>query len=250
MINKEANKNQEIQSIPRHVAIIMDGNRRWAHNHGNKDYMAGHERGAEMLDRIIRYAADRGVEELTVYALSTENFTGRARNEVKDILSLIKFVLKKKMKMMRDNGVRIQFLGEIKVLPVSLRKLCRYAINILKKNHRIKLNVALNYGGRNELVDAFQKMTEKGIKARDINEEMISKNLYTNESPDPDFLIRTGGNFRLSNFLIWQSSYSELYFTDTLWPDFNEKEFSKALVEYASRKRTFGKEHVLETAKP
>lgn len=242
-------KHLESVAIPKHVGIIMDGNRRWAYKKGSKDYMLGHKKGAENLDNIVKHAVDLGIEELTVYAFSTENM-GRAKREVKDILALIKLVLKNKMKMMRQNGVRIQFLGELKALPSSLRKLCNYAIKILKKNHRIKLNIALNYGGRDEIINAFKKMISKGVRASEINEALVSQNLYTGNSPDPDLIIRTGGNLRLSNFLVWQSTYSELYFTDTLWPDFNEVEFDKALAEYANRKRTFGKAHALETLKP
>lgn len=234
------------KNLPRHVGIIMDGNRRWAFKEGKKDYMAGHEKGADVLDEIVEHAARRGVEELTVYALSTENLTGRTKSEVKDLLTLIKIVLKRKMKMMKENGVRLHFLGELKALPTSLRKLCKYSVGILKKNNRIKLNVALNYGGRDDIINAFKRMIEKGVKAKEINEELVSKNLYTGNSPDPDMIIRTGGNLRLSNFLIWQATYSELYFTDTLWPDFSPKEFDRALLEYANRKRTFGKDHALE----
>ena len=227
-------------SIPKHIGIIMDGNRRWA---AERDLprAKGHQAGADALERTVEQCAQRGVEVLTVYAFSTENWKNRTKTELKEIFSLLKIVLKNRLKSMRENGVVIGLIGEVDKFPLSVRKLLFHAKEVLKKNHRIKLNLALNYGGRDEILRAFKKIVNQHVSARDINEELINKNLDTNGSPDPDLIIRTGGRQRLSNFLVWQCSYSELYFTNTLWPNFDAEDLDEAILFYNGCARNFGK---------
>lgn len=236
------------EQIPRHVGIIMDGNTRWAKAHGFSDSLEGHKAGADMVEKIVAHAAKRGVEILTVYAMSSENFTGRAKREVKGLIALTAWVLKHKFNSLKDNGVALDFWGELKILPASLRRLISKVVAQLKRNNRIKLNVALNYGGRSEIVKVVQQLLAKGIPPAEVNEKLIAEHLYSKDCPDPDLIIRTGGNLRISNFLLWQCTYSELYFTNTLWPDFGEAEFDRALADYAERKRTFGVTHAVDLA--
>lgn len=225
--------------IPKHIGIIMDGNRRWAKERGltSND---GHAAGAENLDRIIEACANRGVETVTIYAFSTENFKKRSQKEIATLFELLSLWLMRKSKEMRERGVCLAFLGDLSKLPERLRHKIDHTVSVLKDNERIKCNILMNYGGRPELVHAFQEIVKKGISADEINEELIEQHLYTCGQVDPDLMIRTGGEMRVSNFLIWQLSYSELYFTDTFWPDFNEAELDKALAEYARRERRLG----------
>ncbi len=227
-------------NIPSHIAIVMDGNRRWARNRKISEYK-GHEKGAEILEEVVNCAKELGVKTVTVYALSTENIKERAKREIWGLFNLMRKGYHTRLKNMMQNGVQVSILGEVRGLPHTIKNL----VNLIKKTHikseSIKLNIALNYGGKKELLEAVKGMVKKGIDVNKINEEMLEKHLYTNGMPDPELLIRTGGRSRLSNFLIWQTAYSELYFTKTLWPDFDKGELKKAIAWYQSQKRNFGR---------
>lgn len=227
------------QKIPCHIAIIMDGNRRWAKARG-KTATEGHQAGAKNLVKIVEHCEKLGIKHLTVYALSTENWRKRAREEVKGIFDLLVRIVKEKKEEYKRKGIKFFVLGNFRAFPLRVRRAIEEMLKIVKKHERLKFNVALNYGGRDELVRAIKKIIEDGVKPTEINEELISRYLDTNGQPDPDLIIRTGGEIRLSNFLLWQLSYSELYFTDTLWPDFGPKELEKAIYEYQQRERRFG----------
>ena len=233
--------------IPKHIGIIMDGNRRWAKARGMSSG-EGHAAGAEQLSTIIEACAERGVETVTIYAFSTENFKNRSANEIAVLFQLIVEWLHRKQKMMKEKGVRLAFLGDLTQLPERIQHKIDHAVDVLKTNERIKCNILMNYGGRPEIVKAVQEIIREGKSAEEINEELIANHLYTKGQSDPDLVIRTGGEIRVSNFLIWQLSYSELYFTDTLWPDFTPAELDKALLEYAKRDRRFGGETVSQLA--
>lgn len=227
-------------NIPQHIAIIMDGNRRWARARGLAD-IKGHEAGAETLEKLVDEASKIGVATITVYALSTENITERAKREVGGLFQIFKRGYHTRVKKMMKNGVRVTILGELEGLPKSIQALIEKLKNAYIKNESIKLNIALNYGGKKELIRAVKDIVKQGIDVKKINEEMLEKHLYTNGQADPELVIRTGGRVRLSNFLLWQTAYSELYFTRKLWPDFDEKEFRKAIIWYQTQKRNFGK---------
>lgn len=236
MINSQPNK----QNIPSHIAIIMDGNRRWARARGLSD-IKGHEKGAEMLEKVVEEAEKLGVETITVYALSTENIKERAKREVWSLFNLIRKVYHKKLKKMMENGVKVSILGEMAGLPLVIKKIIEQVKKVYIKNESIKLNIALNYGGKKELVEAIKNLIKEGVDVNKINEKTIDKHLYTNGGHDPELVIRTGGRIRLSNFLLWQTAYSELYFTKTLWPDFGPLELRKAVLWYQKQQRNFGK---------
>lgn len=218
-----------------HVAIIMDGNRRWATKQGIVK-TSGHEAGAQALENMVKSCIKFGVNYLTVYALSTENFTSRTKLEISFLLSLFNRLIKEKIPVLEENGVSIKFIGEIDGLPNSLQDEIAKAEERLSKNSRLRLTVAINYGSRAEIVSAI-----KAANKNDLTQQDISDNTYTQGMPDPDLIIRTGGEQRLSNFLLWQGAYSELFFTDTLWPDFEEAEFKKILENFEERKRNFGR---------
>ncbi len=218
----------------------MDGNRRWAENCG-KSVDQGHEAGAKNLDEIVKKATEMGVKHLTVYTLSTENWRKRSASEVKGIFELLMRICQEKRKEYQERGVRLFILGNFQAFPRRVARAIAEILKIVLKHERIKVNLALNYGGRDEIVRAVQEIIKEGIPPEKVNEEVIAKHLYTNGQPDPDLIIRTGGEIRLSNFLLWQMSYSELYFTDTLWPDFGPSELVKAIQEYQKRQRRFGK---------
>ncbi len=226
--------------IPKHIGIIMDGNRRWANQRGLKR-SKGHEVGADALEKTVKRCADLGVEVLTVYAFSSENWKKRTQEELREIFSLLIIVCKRKLKALKENGVVLGLLGEVNRFPLSVRKVLYYTAKVLKKNNRIKLNLALNYGGRDEILRAFKKIMGKKVSAKEVNEELVSKNLDTNGMPEPELIIRTGGHRRLSNFLVWQCTYSELYFTDVLWPDFDADNLDEAIAHYSKCQRNFGK---------
>lgn len=227
-------------NIPSHIAIVMDGNRRWARSRGISDYK-GHEKGADTLEKIVDSAEKLGIKAVTVYALSTENIKERAKREVWGLFNLFRKGYHSRLKKMMKEGVKVTILGEVKGLPQTIKNLLRQIKKDHIKSESIKLNIALNYGGKKELVNAIADIVKKGIDVGKINEELIEKHLYTNGQPDPELVIRTGGRSRLSNFLLWQTAYSELYFTKTLWPDFDEKELKKAVLWYQNQKRNFGK---------
>ena len=223
--------------IPRHIAIIMDGNGRWAKDHG-KSRLEGHSAGASIIEDVVDACKARGVEYLTLYAFSSENWN-RPGNEVKALMKLLnEYVLAKKSSMIQKN-VCFNVIGDVANLPAELIQGLTSTMSATKECSDIVLSVALSYGSRQEITRAINKILESGKK--EISVDDIIKNLDTNNMPDPDLLIRTGGEFRISNFLLWQLAYSELYFTDTYWPDFDEKELDKAIDEYALRERRFGK---------
>ncbi len=227
-------------NTPQHVAIIMDGNRRWARQRGLPD-LKGHEAGSEALEKVVEAAEELGIKTVTVYALSTENIRERAKREVLGLFNLMKRGYQTKLKKMMQNGVRVSVLGQLEGLPGTIKRIIEEIKKSYIKNESIKLNIALNYGGKKELVDAIKDLVKEGIDVGKINEAVIEKHLYTNGQPDPELVIRTGGKIRLSNFLLWQTAYSELYFTKVLWPDFNGSELKKAIVWYQNQKRNFGK---------
>lgn len=227
-------------NMPSHIAIIMDGNRRWARQRNLPD-IKGHHAGADNLERIVEAAEEMGIETITVWALSTENVKQRAKRELAGLFNLMRSGYKTKLQKMMKKGVRVTILGELEGLPKTIQ----YLIGQIKKtyieNESIKLNIALNYGGKRELVQAIKEIVKEGIEIDKINDEIVRKHLYTSGTPDPELVIRTGGVIRTSSFMLWQTGYSELYFTHTLWPDFDEKELRKAISWYQSQKRNFGK---------
>ena len=224
---------------PDHVAIIMDGNGRWAESHGVTRF-EGHKAGTENLRVIIRASVEFGVKYLTTYAFSTENW-GRPKDEVNGLMTILESVIDKELDELNAEGVRICHIGRLESMPPKTRRKVEHAVNLTQSNDRLILNVAWNYGGRDELVCATQKIIEAGIPADQVTEDLIGQYLFTSASPDPDLIIRTSGEMRLSNFLIWQSAYSEWYATPTLWPDFDKEEYKKAIDAYGLRKRRFGK---------
>ena len=227
------------QNIPKHIGIIMDGNRRWAAKKG-LSAIKGHEAGVKALVEIVEHCLDLKVETLTIYALSTENWRKRARKEVQGIFNLLVKAVEEKKEEYKKKGVKLAIIGNFQAFPRRVVRAIEEMLSIVKTHERLKVNVALNYGGRDEIVRAIQKIVDQKIPPKKINEKMIGDFLYTNGEPDPDLIIRTGGEVRLSNFLLWQSTYSELYFTDTLWPDFSPAQLDKAIAEYQKRTRRFG----------
>lgn len=223
-----------------HIAIIMDGNRRWARTRGLPD-IKGHEAGADTLENIVEAASKLGVKTITVYALSTENIMERAKREIRGLFSLMRRGYHTKLKKMMQNGVKVTILGELEGLPDTIKNIIAEIKKTVIKNEAIKLNIALNYGGKRELIAAVKEIVRKGIDVGKINEGMINKHLYTNGQDDPELLIRTGGRIRLSNFLLWQTAYSELYFTRKLWPDFTPNDLKRAIHWYQTQQRNFGK---------
>ena len=230
----------EKQNIPKHIAIIMDGNRRWARGRGLSD-IKGHEAGAKALEKIMDAAEGFGVKTVTVYALSTENIKERAKREVFGLFDLIRKGYSARLKQMMQKGIRVTILGEVQGLPETIRKLINQIRKTYIKSESIKLNIALNYGGKRELIEAIKDIVKEGIDVNKINEQIVERHLYTNGQLDPELVIRTGGRSRLSNFLLWQTAYSEFYFTKTLWPDFDGRELKKAITWYQTQKRNFGK---------
>ena len=223
---------------PSHVAIILDGNGRWAEQK-NMPRTFGHKNGAENVVDIAIHAKKRGVKYLTLYAFSTENWK-RPKKEVDYLMKLLIKFVNDKIDQLMEEDCKLNFLGDLSAIPDQTRKAVELALDRTKDNKSLFINIALNYGGRNELVHAFKSIISQGYKAEDIDEKLISENLYTKDIPDPDLLIRPGGELRISNFLIYQIAYSELYFTDKLWPDFSYEDFDKAIEEYSRRNRRFG----------
>ena len=225
--------------LPRHVAIIMDGNRRWARDRGLPE-LEGHAAGVEAIRNILRHAVRRGVRVLTLYAFSRENWA-RSDDEVIGLFDLLEAAIRSETEELRDQGVRIRLLGRSEELPSETRASIENALADTAGGDRLLLNVAFNYAGRTELVDAVRRIAASGIAPDAIDESTISGALYTAGLPDPDLVVRTGGEQRLSNFLIWQSAYAELYMCDVLWPDFGPDAFDAALAEFARRTRRFGR---------
>jgi undecaprenyl diphosphate synthase len=225
--------------LPRHVAIIMDGNRRWARTR-NLSELDGHAAGVEAIRELLRHAVRRGVPVMTLYAFSRENWA-RSDEEVTGLFGLLEAAIRSETDELRAQGVRIRLLGRLDELPDETRRSIGEALDATAGGDRLLLNVAFNYAGRTELVDAFRRLIASGVKPDEIDEQAIGASLYTAGLPDPDLVIRTGGEQRLSNFLIWQSAYAEFYSSDALWPDFGPDAFDAALLEYASRQRRFGR---------
>jgi undecaprenyl diphosphate synthase len=233
-----ANKTSQEQELPMHVAIIMDGNGRWAKERG-LSRQEGHRAGTENIRRIIRYLGERGVKYLTLYAFSTENWA-RPRPEVRALMSLVGRVIKREVKELNERGVRLVHIGRLDNLAAGLRRQVVDAIELTKGNTEMTVAVAFDYGGRAEIVDAVRRVIEDGLAASDVDEETISRHLYTAGMPDPDLVVRTAGEMRLSNFLIWQAAYAEYYSTPIYWPDFGPDNMEEALQAYAKRERRFG----------
>jgi undecaprenyl diphosphate synthase len=224
--------------IPQHVAIIMDGNGRWAQQRG-LPRLAGHRAGTENVRRILEACVDLGIKILTLYAFSTENWS-RPREEVDGLMGLLSQVIDRETEDLRKNGVRLRHLGSLDGLPPRMRSRIERGIAATADGNRLLVNVALNYGGRGEIVMAVQRLMKDGLSPDQVTVETLSRYLYTAGLPDPDLIIRTAGEMRLSNFLIWQAAYAEFYATPTYWPDFDRQELEKALLSYAQRQRKFG----------
>jgi undecaprenyl diphosphate synthase len=227
------------EDLPRHVAIIMDGNRRWARQH-DKPEIEGHAAGVEAIREILKHAVRRGVPVMTLYAFSRENWA-RSDDEVIGLFGLLEAAVRSETEELRAQGVQVRLLGRLDELPEETRRSIGEALDATAGGDRLILNIAFNYAGRTELVDAVRRLVAEGIAPGSIDESAIGAALYTAGLPDPDLLIRTGGEQRLSNFLIWQSAYAEFYFCDALWPDFGPAAFDQALLEFARRHRRFGR---------
>ena len=223
--------------LPAHVAIIMDGNRRWARKRG-LPALAGHKAGVDSVHAVVKAASDSGIKALTIYAFSTENWN-RSKLEVSALMFLLKRTIAAYAEELDRENVRLMFSGRTEQLPAAARAVMSEAVSRLQANTGMTLNIALNYGGRQEILDAANRALASGAKA--VDEESFSRLMYTSPLPDPDLLIRTSGEMRISNFLLWQTAYSEFYVTDTLWPDFRAEEFNRALLEYQARERRRGK---------
>jgi len=227
------------EKIPQHVAIIMDGNGRWALQRG-LPRLAGHKAGTENLRRVIRASVELGVKYLTIYAFSTENW-GRPPEEVKGLMYILEDVIDRELNELHKEGVQLRHIGRLERLAPSLQEKVLDAIDVTKNNDRLILNIAFNYGGRDEIVQAIQRMMKDGVPPEKVTDELVSRYLYTAGVPDPDLIIRTSGELRVSNFLIWQAAYSEWYITPTFWPDFDKEEYRRALESFAHRDRRYGK---------
>ena len=239
MAKKTSKTKLDMKRIPKHIGIILDGNRRWAAKRG-LTAIQGHEAGVKALVKIVDHCLELRVETLTIYALSTENWRKRAKKEVEGIFNLLLKLVEEKKEEYKKKGVKLAILGDFQAFPRKVVRAIEEMMRIVKKHERLKVNVALNYGGRDEIIRAIKQIVKEDIPPKKINEKMFGKYLYTNDEPDPGLMIRTGGEKRLSNFLLWQLSYSELYFTDTLWPDFSPAKLDKAIAEYQKRTRRFG----------
>ncbi|HUW95380.1 MAG TPA: polyprenyl diphosphate synthase [Anaerolineae bacterium] len=226
-------------SIPYHVGMIMDGNGRWARLQG-LPRLEGHRAGTENIRRVLQACGEYGIKVVTIYAFSTENWY-RPREEVRGLMGILEWVLESEVRNLHEQGVKLRHIGELEGLSDKLRAAVVDAIELTKNNDRLILNVAFNYGGRSEIVRGVQRLLEEHVRPDEVDEELLGHYLYTAGLPDPDLIIRTGGEMRLSNFLIWQSAYAEYYSTPTFWPDFDKEELNKALQAYAQRERRFGR---------
>jgi len=239
MAEQPANDDTTPTDLPRHVAIIMDGNRRWARARGLPE-LEGHPAGVEAIRNVLRHARRRGLKVLTLYAFSRENWA-RSDAEVVALFGLLEAAIRSETAELQAQGVRVRMIGRLDELPNETRASIEDALDATAGGARMLLNIAFNYAGRTELVDAVRRIVASGIGPDEIDEATIAAALYTSGMPDPDLVIRTGGEQRLSNFLIWQSAYAELVTTETLWPDFGPAALDAALLEYATRQRRFGR---------
>ena len=240
--NNDLSKRIDKQKVPEHVAIIMDGNGRWATRKGlPRSY--GHKRGVNVLQEILKVSKNLGCKVLTVYAFSTENWT-RQTKEVDFLINLFSEVLRNEIDEIHEELTKIKFIGDLSPFPETLKKIISSSESLTKDNDKFLLNVCVNYGGRQEIVKVAKELALKSssgeIKPSEVNEELFNSELLTRGIKDPELLIRTSGEKRISNFLLWQLAYSEIYISDVLWPDFNEFEFLKAIIDYQSRNRRFG----------
>jgi len=235
--------NLDLQYLPRHVAIVMDGNGRWAEKR-NKPRLYGHKVGADSVRDIVEVSREIGIEILTLYAFSSENWN-RPDNEVSGLMSILKSYLTSELSRMLKNDIRLTCIGDMSRLPHGVRSVLIDSIEKTSGNKSLTLNLALSYGSRNEIVRAVRMLADKCTKGvlvpEDIDLQMVADHLYTTGMIDPDLLIRTGGECRLSNFLLWQASYAEIYFTQVMWPDFRRNEFLQAISDFQNRERRFGK---------
>jgi len=238
--SKEAadTKYPPIPDPPHHVGIIMDGNGRWAKARG-KNRLEGHKAGTENLRRTLETSVEFGVKMLTIYAFSTENWK-RPPLEVQGLMRILENVIDRELRELDKNGVQLRHLGKLERLKPILRRKVVHAIDMTKNNDRLILNVAFNYGGRDEIIQAVKNLIRDNVQPDEVTEELLSSYMYTGGSPDPDLIIRTSGEFRTSNFLIWQAAYAEYYVTPTYWPDFDKDEYYKALLAYSRRDRRYG----------
>ena len=227
------------ENLPNHVAITMDGNGRWAKTQG-KFRVFGHENGVKAVRETVEAAAELGIKYLTLYAFSTENWN-RPKLEVDALMSLLISTISKETKTLMDNNIRLSAIGNLNDLPKKCQRELHEAIDKTKNNNRTTLILALSYSSKWEIINAIKQIVKDGISEDDINEEMFSQYLTTKDVPNPELLIRTSGEQRISNFLLWQISYSELYFTEKLWPEFNKEDFYEAISEFQKRERRFGK---------
>ena len=225
--------------VPLHVAIIMDGNGRWARRRG-LPRLAGHRAGVDNLRRVLEAASEFGIRYLTIYAFSTENWS-RPPDEVRGLLNILEDVIDRELQSLNKNGVQLRHIGRLERLSPELQAKVHQAVELTQHNERLVLNIAWNYGGRDEIVQAMRRMMENGVLPDEVDEDLVSQYLYTAGIPDPDLIIRTSGELRVSNFLIWQGAYAEWYVTPTYWPDFGRQELLEALWEYARRDRRFGR---------
>lgn len=232
-----------LEALPKHVAIIMDGNGRWAKQKGMMRAF-GHENGTKSVRQTVEASAELGIENLTLYAFSTENWN-RPKLEIKTLMKLLISSLKKEIKTLQDNNIKLSAIGNLNLLPSRVHKELSEVMDATKDNERMTLTLALSYGSREELLNTVKEISNKVknniISPDSIDESIINKHLYTQNLPDVDLLIRTSGEQRISNFLLWQIAYAELYFTHTLWPDFTKQDLYKAIIEYQKRERRFGK---------
>jgi undecaprenyl diphosphate synthase len=227
-----------LKHLPQHVAIIMDGNGRWAKQRG-LPRLAGHGQGVNTAQKVVEIFTEYRVPYLTLYAFSTENWS-RPKREIYGIFRILEDKLDEGIKYAQKNDIRIRHLGKPDGLPLRLQERVKQALELTQNNRRMSVSLAFNYGGRDEIIEAARNLILRRISPQDIDEKLFSQCLYTAGVPDPDLIIRTGGEMRLSNFLIWQSAYAEVYFTPVLWPDFGKKEIDKALAAYSQRQRRFG----------
>ncbi len=235
----EAERDPAEGPAPRHVAIIMDGNGRWATNRG-RSRTDGHRAGTDNLRQVMEAFAGAGVEYLTLFAFSTENWD-RPDSEVSALIAILQESIARDVSRLHTQGVRIRHLGELDRLNPGIRKAIRDSIELTRSNTRLTLSVAFNYGGRAEIIDAVRRIVADGVPADEISDQLFSGYLYTRDIPDPDLIIRTAGEMRISNFLLWQSAYAEYYTTNELWPDFDHVEVGRALEAYSQRVRRFGR---------
>jgi undecaprenyl diphosphate synthase len=226
-------------AVPRHIAIVMDGNRRWARGH-HLPVIAGHRQGVETIRRTVRAARDRGVEYVTLYSFSTENWK-RDPDEVGGLMKLLEETIRRETPTLVTDGVRLRIIGRLHELSAGVRRAMDEAARATDAGTHGTMTIAFNYGGRAEIVDAVKRLVEEGVPADLIDEAAIAKRLYAPEHPDPDLLIRTGGELRVSNFLLWEVAYAEMWATDVLWPDFAVEHLDQALASYARRERRYGR---------